>query len=173
MTKPNQYPQNISDILSGKICPYCEGQPELVDSIEVYDKSYGLIWLCRPCHAWVAVHQGTETPLGRLANQELREWKKKAHSAFDPIFSEGLINKIYPRYISGMGNREKAYLWLAEQLGIKVEYTPMQGGAWGCTNGKDKIELHPANASYKPIVVGSVDDFQIEGILAGLIRKIS
>lgn len=30
---------------------------------------------------------------------------------------------------------------VANQLGIKVEYAPMQGGYWGRTNGKNKIEL--------------------------------
>jgi len=38
---------------------------------------------------------------------------------------------------------------------------------------KDKIELHPANSSYRPIIVDSSQDFKIEGILAGVIRKIS
>ena len=38
---------------------------------------------------------------------------------------------------------------------------------------KDKIELHPANASYRPIIVDSSQEFKIEGILAGVIRKFS
>jgi repressor LexA len=38
---------------------------------------------------------------------------------------------------------------------------------------KDKIELHPANDAYKPIIVDHGEDFRIEGILAGVIRKIS
>ncbi len=38
---------------------------------------------------------------------------------------------------------------------------------------KDKIELHPANEAYKPIIVGQGEDFRIEGVLAGVIRKIS
>lgn len=37
---------------------------------------------------------------------------------------------------------------------------------------KDKIELHPANPSYRPIIVEADQDFKIEGILAGVIRKI-
>jgi len=38
---------------------------------------------------------------------------------------------------------------------------------------KDKVELHPANEAYKPIIVDHGEDFRIEGILAGVIRKIS
>jgi repressor LexA len=33
-----------------------------------------------------------------------------------------------------------------------------------------RIELHPANATMKPIMVGPTDDFHIEGILIGVIR---
>ena len=31
--------------------------------------------------AYVGVHKGTDKPLGRLANAELRYWKKRAHAA--------------------------------------------------------------------------------------------
>lgn len=35
----------------------------------------------------------------------------------------------------------------------------------------DRIELHPANSKYKPIVVRSdIDEFKIEGVLMGVIR---
>jgi len=33
-----------------------------------------------------------------------------------------------------------------------------------------RIELHPANAAMKPIIVTSEDEFKIEGIVIGLIR---
>jgi repressor LexA len=33
-----------------------------------------------------------------------------------------------------------------------------------------RIELHPANATMKPIMVEPSDDFHIEGILIGVIR---
>lgn len=66
------------------LCPYCGARSMLVDSAEVYRRSYGPIYLCRPCQAWVGVHKGTTNPLGRLANAELRTWKMRAHAAFDP-----------------------------------------------------------------------------------------
>lgn len=39
---------------------------------------------------------------------------------------------------------------------------------------KGRIELHPANSNYKPIIVEEKDnvDFKIEGIMVGLIRKL-
>jgi repressor LexA len=33
-----------------------------------------------------------------------------------------------------------------------------------------RIELHPANAAMKPIIVSSQDEFCIQGIVAGVIR---
>ncbi|MPN54908.1 hypothetical protein SDC9_202586 [bioreactor metagenome] len=62
-----------------KLCDYC-GKPAIyTDSSRVYGKSYGMIYYCPDCHAWVGVHRGTDKPLGRLADAELRDWKKKAH----------------------------------------------------------------------------------------------
>ena len=59
-------------------CDYCGRQAEYVDSKVIYGKSYGMMYLCRNCMAYVGVHKGTDKPLGRLANAELRYWKKAA-----------------------------------------------------------------------------------------------
>lgn len=94
-----------------KPCDYC-GRPTLyTDSAVVYSRSYGMIYYCPPCSAWVGVHRGTNKPLGRLANAELRGWKKKAHAAFDPLWQQGHMN------------RHAAYAWLAQQLGIPEKQT--------------------------------------------------
>ncbi len=37
---------------------------------------------------------------------------------------------------------------------------------------KGTIELHPANPDYRPIIVGPKQSFQIEGIVAGVIRRV-
>lgn len=37
---------------------------------------------------------------------------------------------------------------------------------------KDSIELYPANPMYHPIVVKPDQSFQIEGVVAGVIRKL-
>lgn len=36
---------------------------------------------------------------------------------------------------------------------------------------RGQVELHPANPSYKPLVVSNESSFKIEGILCGLIRR--
>jgi len=102
------------------VCPYCDVEAVLADSAEVYSgRSYGPIWLCMNCRAYVGVHQNDDQcrPLGRLANAELREWKKKAHAAFDPLWRR----KIAKENCSKGYARGKGYKWLADKLGIPVE----------------------------------------------------
>lgn len=94
-------------------CDYCHRLTEFVDSSEVYGTSYGMIYLCRPCKAWVGVHKGSDKPLGRLADASLRQWKQNAHNAFDPLWKYGRFR----------GRRNAAYAWLAEQMGLPVEET--------------------------------------------------
>ena len=98
-------------ILQGKICPYCGRDTEYVDSAAIYGRSYGMVYLCRECKAYVGVHKGTNKALGRLANAELREWKIKAHGYFDPLWKQGVMG------------RKDAYKWMSEQLNIPPEYT--------------------------------------------------
>lgn len=98
-------------IIAGKICPYCGRQTEFVDSIEVYRTSFGMIYLCRDCDAYVGVHKGTDKALGRLAQKRLRKLKYQAHEYFDKIW----MNKYMTRH--------EAYAWLSHILEIPVEYT--------------------------------------------------
>jgi len=91
---------------------------EFVDSIEVYGKSYGMIYLCRPCKAWVGVHKDTNEALGRLANAELREAKKEAHFYFDKLWSY----KIKQGIKKGTA-RSKAYAWLSEEMAVPITET--------------------------------------------------
>lgn len=93
------------------ICNYCGKPAEFVDSTIVYGSSYGMIYYCKPCNAWVGVHKGSSTPLGTLANAELRACRRKAHGMFDRIWRL--------RWMS----RSKAYAWLAEQMGLTLEET--------------------------------------------------
>jgi hypothetical protein len=98
----------------------------LDSSARIYGKDYGLIYFCVDypvCDAYVGVHEGTTEPLGRLANKELREWKIKAHAAFDPLWKAKLKKRqlekgeIYKKHYA----RGSGYKWLATQLGIKKE----------------------------------------------------
>lgn len=105
-------------IYTGKLCPYCFKKTVYVDSSEVYDVSHGMIYLCRPCKAWVGVHEGTNTALGRVANVELRSYKKEAHFYFDQLWQV----KITKGFTKGDA-RTKAYSWLSNELVIPRQNT--------------------------------------------------
>lgn len=94
-------------------CPYCGQQAEYVDSAVIYGRSYGMVYLCRQCDAYVGVHKGTDQPLGRLANRELRRWRNRAHAMFDPLWQKGRFRR----------RRNDAYAWLAEKMGLPKEET--------------------------------------------------
>lgn len=99
------------------ICRYCGSPVVYTSNAEIYGREYGegKCYLCRTCRAFVGVHPGTDTPLGTLANEELRRYRKAAHYWFDQIWKKPL--RITTRY--------KAYGWLAEQLGLPREKTHM------------------------------------------------
>jgi hypothetical protein len=89
------------------ICPYCNKEADYVDSKIVYSRSYGMMYYCKDCDAYVGVHKGTDKPFGRLANKELREWKIKAHNAFDPLWkSKGFTRKGAYKYLSKAMNKK-------------------------------------------------------------------
>lgn len=93
------------------ICDYCGEPAELVTGAVMYPNRHDLsekqIYRCVPCKAHVGCHDGTTTPLGRLANASLRKAKQRAHDAFDPLWRG-----------KAKGRRSQMYRWLAEQLGI-------------------------------------------------------
>lgn len=98
------------EIITGKICPYCKNKTEYVDSVVIYGISYGMIYLCCNCRAYCGVHKGTDNSLGRLADKELRYWKKEAHKYFDLIWKTKKMS------------RNEAYKSLSHFLGIPIEY---------------------------------------------------
>lgn len=98
------------EIMKGFVCPYCRNVTQFVDSSIIYGRSYGKIYHCKPCDAYCGVHKGTNVSLGRLANAELRYWKKEAHKYFDMIWKNGYAKK------------EELYRTLAEILEIPFEY---------------------------------------------------
>jgi len=98
------------------ICQYCNQPAKLVTGQKIYphrpDLHHKHFWECEPCKAFVGCHargngygDGT-TPLGILANPQLRQLKSAVHAKFDPAWK------------SGEFTRSEAYGWLAEQLGI-------------------------------------------------------
>lgn len=98
-----------------RVCPYC-GSPAVFrdSSAHLYHgKDWGPVWECEPCKAWVGCHKGSSVPLGRLANQELRRAKHRAHAAFDPIWQAMLKFGIDQGIARGA-----TYGWLATALSI-------------------------------------------------------
>lgn len=74
-------------------CPYCGEACEHTDSVAVYSRSYGMIYLCKPCDAYVGVHKHNPyKPLGTPADRTTRAARKKAHAAFDPMW-QGAVDK--------------------------------------------------------------------------------
>lgn len=122
-------------ILQGKMCPYCERESELVDSIEIYGTSYGMIYLCRPCQSWVGVHKSNETvALGRLANAELREAKKQVHLSFDVLWKKKIESGCTKHEA-----RTAAYVWLSKELDIPIAITHI--GMFDVDQCKKVVEL--------------------------------
>ena len=93
-------------------CPYCNAKADLVTGEVIYphrpDLFKKFFYNCAPCGAYVGCHPTGDgkSPLGRLANAELRRAKSDAHAAFDPLWREGSMS------------RHQAYKWLAQQMGI-------------------------------------------------------
>lgn len=102
-------------------CPYCGSDAHLVDSFIIYNgRSYGWAYVCGKfpeCDAYVGCHPSTKTPLGRLANKELRTLKTQVHRAFDPLW----IRKAQKTRCSKRQARKTGYRWLAKQLGIAFD----------------------------------------------------
>jgi len=88
-------------------CLYCETEAIFVSSKEFYGKDYKTnIYSCVPCDAYVGTHGNSETPLGTMANSELRECRKKAHLHFDKFWKSREMS------------RSEAYKWMANQMGL-------------------------------------------------------
>ena len=114
-------------ILRGKKCAYCGAKTSFIDSVEVYGVSYGMIYACLPCEAWVGVHKGSTAALGRVAKAELRVLKMGAHQAFDTLwgrkqnaFLAAGGKKDSPEF---KACRSEAYTWLSAAMGVERDKT--------------------------------------------------
>lgn len=141
------------------ICPYCFSPARLTDADEVYGvgQPYAVqLYVCGrypDCDAYVGVHRNTGEPLGRLANRQLRRAKQIAHEAFDPLWKDA--PKLYElpedslernraiKRLRGIA-RNRAYKWLAVQMGIPVEETHI---GWMDLEGCQRVAEICKNAS--------------------------
>ena len=109
-TMKRQKSKNISAYPIPTICAYCCAKVIFTSNAAIYGKEYGngRCYKCTRCNAYVGVHTGTKTPLGRLANEELRSLKMNCHNLFDRAW-KGPSKRI---------ERGDAYKFLAALLNI-------------------------------------------------------
>ena len=92
------------------VCPYCDRPARLATGRERWPARRDLasvrVWVCDPCGASVGCHVGTDRPLGTLANAYLRDARRRAHAALDPLWR------------GGARSRSDVYVWLARRLRI-------------------------------------------------------
>lgn len=99
------------------VCPHCGGEVQICSNDVIYGRKYGdwpWAYVCMnqgQCDAYVGMLPFTNIPLGTLATREIREARKLAKAAFNPLWQGDA-----PRF-----NRSEAYQWLASQLGIEKE----------------------------------------------------
>lgn len=104
--------------LQPTICNLCNGEVIYTSNSKIYGREYGSgkMYFCTKCGAYVGTHiPRPKEAFGILANEEMREMKKKCHSLFDEKW-------IHEKTIQQKKKaRKKAYKWLADTLGIAVE----------------------------------------------------
>lgn len=72
-------------------------------------KKWDLIWHCLDCLSLVGCHEGTDIPLGLMADAPTRDARFQAHKVFDRLWRGGGLS------------RAEAYGWMAETLMIPPE----------------------------------------------------
>ena len=101
-------------------CPYCGAPIAYVNKSIIYGKkTEEMAYMCSnfpECDAYVGVHKGTNIPLGRLSNGELRAFKMQAHQYFDLLW-KCKEKRGYP------AARSTGYKWLSKQLNISPQHT--------------------------------------------------
>ena len=78
------------------ICPYCQKEANWCENKVIYGKNYGksfMCYYCDNCDAYVGCHQNTKTPLGTMANKELRSLRIKVHAKIDPLWKSGKMTR--------------------------------------------------------------------------------
>ncbi|MGG6445723.1 zinc-finger-containing protein [Pseudobacillus badius] len=95
-------------------CPYCGNAAKFMTSKEFYGKDYGSnLYVCKPCDARIGTHRNSKTPLGTLANDELRRLRITCHSLIDPYWKYGKYSRseVYRRMSKAMNlPQEKTHI---------------------------------------------------------------
>ena len=104
--------------LNPKIRNLCNGKVIFISNSFIYGREYGSgkMYYCTECGAYVGTHiPRPEEAFGILADEEMRELKKKCHSIFDEMWVHEKTLKQKKKA------RKSAYNWLADELQIPIE----------------------------------------------------
>lgn len=74
-------------------------------------RTWDLIWHCMDCKALVGCHEGTDIPMGLMADAMTRDARFQAHGSFDNLW----------RGRGARMSRAEAYAWMASTLAIPAE----------------------------------------------------
>jgi hypothetical protein len=113
-----QTEKNIGKILTGQWCPYCNCRTEKVTDKDIYGPQsnydrYFYRCVKNPDH-YVGIRKSdNETSMGRVADKNLRYWKRKGHEAFDPIWKDLKI----------FSTQHGAYVWLSGKMNLPLNVT--------------------------------------------------
>lgn len=94
-------------------CPYCGSSVVYRSADGIYhDNSKNtMLYVCShypECDSYVRVHQGTNIPVGSMANHELRTLRRTAHYYFDQLYRSGYMTK------------QDAYQWLSDLISAPI-----------------------------------------------------
>lgn len=99
-------------LLAPQQCPYCDCAVRIANHREIYGSTYGpwpWVYVCTGCDAYVGMHPYTNIPLGKLADEALRNARNRSKASFDLLWKPSTKK------------RTAAYQALAAHLGIDVE----------------------------------------------------
>lgn len=99
------------------LCNYCNKPAVWVQNKEIYGVNYGrsyMVWLCRPCDAYVGCHSNTRRSLGTLANRRLRALRKTAKDLF-------IDKKLGGTWKCNHTLKNSAYWWLKTKFGLRED----------------------------------------------------
>lgn len=90
------------------LCPVHLDRAVLVSDATIYGREFGKVWTCprSGCDYRVGAHKGTDAPKGTLANGETRQWRMRAHKAFDGWWQRNRLR------------RKDAYEFMRRETGI-------------------------------------------------------
>ncbi len=57
------------------------------------DLAHMQFWVCDTCGSFVGCHKGSTRPLGYLASEDIKVWRKQIHDILDPLWKKKKIGR--------------------------------------------------------------------------------